>query len=210
MNLQKKLLNEVCNICEGKGLVPIELDGVVRYKSCKCVIERKKERVMGFFKDCRFENTTPRNEIQRKLYELMMNEPLSSYFIFGNVRTGKTHFAACLYNHIFDNFTEKILWINDRELKRSFRRAELDMNEVDIIEDIRNRNLLYLFLDDLGKVIPSDFVLQEYYRLIDEIYVHRCGLCITSIFSIKELAKIYGISITRRIEDICNYIVHLK
>jgi DNA replication protein DnaC len=213
----KKLLNEdeqaKCkfNICNGSGWISfIDSEGVERWKPCKCLIDRRKEKILGFFKDVDLFKTEPQNESQRKALETVKVNPYGSYYIFGEIRTGKTHLMAGIYNYVYDNITQKIEWYRDKDLKEFFRECEMGMNDLDVITDIKEKRKVMIFLDDLGKVELNDFVRQEFYEFIDEVYVQKCKMVLTSVFGLEELVNLYGVSVVRRIEDIVDNIIKIK
>jgi len=206
---EKVLLSRYrCDICHDRGDIYDEEKKTV--VMCKCRKEKIKEDKLGeMFKDVKLYDIKPQNESQKTALNVFKLNPLGSYYIFGDIRTGKTHFSAGLFNYTIDNVTAKLNWYKEKELKELFRESELH-NEKSIAKKVKYGDLKAIFIDDLGKAVTNDFILQEMYCLIDEIYIRKRRLVITSVFPLEELVNPYGASIVRRIEDIMDAIIKVK
>jgi len=145
---------------------------------------------------------------QSKALLEMGNSPTESYFLYGKYGTGKTHIAALLYEVLaYWKLARGYVWIPEVELKEDFRKATVEDGYFPKISVARiNRgSIKSLFIDDMGKVKPSDFYRQELYGIIDTIYRQNRQLVITSNYSLAQLShpKELGVGICRRIQDVC-------
>lgn len=143
----------------------------------------------------------------------------SSFYIMGDVGTGKTHLAIGLALELFLNkyikneceyltTYKKITFEPATELflklKNSFNNLE---NEIDILDKIDSVDLL--ILDDIGTDKVSDWSRQIVYTIVDRRYRNMKQLIITSNLSLDEFATRYDDRIASRIVEM-GHIINLK
>lgn len=178
---------------------------------CQCHFRKLKEMFFGKeFVDKTLENYIPKNNLQLKAKEQLTKEPLKSYFIFGEVGTGKTHLIAGLYDKYWDLSTwhETSVW-KELDLIRDLRLFELGKIQINIFQEIRLGNIKRFFLDDIAKTKMTEFQLQELFGIFDDLYRFQCQIVITSNHNLEYLTNILGGAIVRRIDDMCE-VVELK
>lgn len=193
------------------------MQGQKGYYKCNCVIKQLQKAVLGErFIGASLDNYVPKNDSQKRAKGLLLSHPHGNFFLHGTLRAGKTHLLSALYSHaLIKEKKDDAVFVTDKDLKRAFLEKELDLKAgYDFIptsvtvDDIRSGRLKTLFWDDIGKVKISDFVRQEIFALVDEIYKHKTRLVASSNFSLQELASeaMLGPSIVRRIDDVCQAI----
>lgn len=144
--------------------------------------------------------------------------PLGSYFVYGEVHTGKTVWAAWMMleaekdrylhpghweSHILFFKTSEIL----NDLKSCFDNPLRDGDA--FLDQLAQAD--FLVLDDFGSERPTDWVLGILYLLIDRRYENMKHTIFTSNHSLEEIAEKFGDDrITSRIERMCNEIYELK
>lgn len=199
-------VKEKCLICGGIGYV-INKDGSAR--ECKCKRDTYKQGVLGRFWDVDIMTAKPIGKCQEQHLKKIQAKPNGNYIMWGQVRTGKTHFMAGLYNWYFDNVSHAVKWHREKDIKDSLQAGLID--KVPTIRDmVKTGTVGKVFIEDLGKVEISTSYAQELYEFIDEIYIRKCGLCMTTVWSLEKLLSIYGASIIRRLEDVVDDVLEFK
>jgi len=199
--------------CEKCGSV-IEFwkDGQCYVVSCPCQLVDYKRLVLGErFANIRLEDIKPRTSRQAEIKCMFLKKPMDSYFLWGELNTGKSHFLASLYDYAVDHdYLHEARFFTDRELKRDLIDFEMDRLGDRIptfsVDFLRQGVVRQVFWDDIGKVKISEFVQQEIFAIVDEIFRRNLKLACTSNFSLDELGEILGNPIVRRITDICKVI----
>lgn len=189
--------------CDGSGFVPRSDGEYDIVKICRCVKLAKRLKHLGeMFYRVELESIQPRSVGQERLKALLLQNPVVGVFLFGPVRSGKTHFFSAMYNH-WDDKSSRVKYLNDGMLKDELRNAELNGNFqyfIDLVSDYD-----HFFIDDAGKTVMSEFHRSALFRFFDELYKQKKHIFITSNFSLAELSdeKYWGSPIGRRIEDMC-------
>jgi DNA replication protein DnaC len=213
----QKILNELeksvifcepeCKTCGDSGYIVVNNQIV---KPCKCKLQKVLFLQIGELASNELQKVIPRPN-QVKAVNRMLSEPFKSYVLLGNVRTGKTFLASSLYCHIIYNYLlpyESVIWLNDVELKNILLDRTYE-NGSFFITKIKERIMKMIFIDDFGKAITSDIYLEQLFYFFDCILNYKTKLVLTSIMNFEKINSIYGASITRRIEDIADYIFQL-
>lgn len=176
-------------------------------KSVKKTVEKKGEvyglNSINIQVSCplRFKDAIP-EKLDKRIKELMVKtEDTRSFYLYGNIGTGKTYAAyaiAKLYyvNKIGVCVHSFIDLLND--IKKSFGSPDSD----EYINDLLFSEEVFI-LDDLGAEKITDWSLEILFRLINHRYEHLMPLIITSNLNLKELSspKYYGDRITSRIVE---------
>ena len=209
------LLNEEKR-CEKCGAVTLfTKDGYTYYAFCPCELLKFKTLALGKrFASVKLEDIKPRNSRQAEIKRLLLKKPMGNYFFWGELSSGKSHFLAGLYNYAMDhNYLDEIRFFTDRELKKDLVDFEMDRlgDRVPVftIDYLREGRIQQVFWDDIGKVKVSEFVQQEIFSVVDEVYRRDLRLVAASNYNLDELAEILGVfgnAIVRRINDICKVI----
>lgn len=141
---------------------------------------------------------------------------LGSYFIYGEVHTGKTVLAAFM---LLRALKEKYLKATNDLLK--FRKTSEIIEGIKSCFDDPEKDMTayidalteadFLVLDDFGSERPTDFVLGVLYSLVDQRYEKLKTTIFTSNHSLDEIAEKFGDDrITSRIERMCKIIHKTK
>lgn len=197
-----------CEVCQDKLIVYDESIGT--YRDCKCKLKVIRQRYLGNLSSVDLTKIVPQNDQQKKALEVVKANPFRSYMFTGTIRAGKTYFMAGLHNYIQEFYTKKVAWFSDYDLKQMF--VQIEMNNFpsdDLVTKVKKGDVKVVFIDDLGKATVSDCYMQGLFHLVDELMKREVKFCTTAIISLEEMAKIYGISITRRIEDLTETIINL-
>lgn len=205
-----KTMDNKCEKCfDTPGWIIEKKDGISRAKRCTCFYKNIKNIVLGErYKNCLLSTYKPQNKTQAKIMKAIKANPKGSYFLFGDYRSGKTHLMASQFASLL--IEEKLAnarWVEEVRLIKELRQKQIEdyyQPCVDIVS-VEKANFLHLFIDDLGKTKPTEFVRQELYCLLNAVYKRNFCLSITSNFSLEVLGQedFLGGAIVRRIEDIC-------
>ena len=142
-----------------------------------------------------------------------IRETRRGIYIHGSVGTGKTHIAYSLHNYYtkerkVGDEVHKIhrgIFINASELfsemKKDFDRKD---KEHPMEELVQSRKLL--FIDDIGAEKLSEWVISEFYLLLNHRYNEMLPTIFTSNLSPDELSERLGERITSRIIGMCDVV----
>ena len=202
--------SERCPYC-GKPYDPIEVPSlggegtvVIGHKICHCAdaekerikrlqdenerIEReqKKKRIKAYKKagiKPRFMEA--KSDTAKDIYDLVKHG--TGAYIVGNVGTGKTHLASAVARLAIDDGMSTI--VTDTldilaSLKATFG---TDESEDDVLSRLSRCKLLVI--DDLGKEAPTDWVLSQVFRIVNDRYEQMRPVIVTTQFSRPELIE---------------------
>lgn len=130
-------------------------------------------------------------------------------YIFGKVGTGKTHILYAIKKKVRDGGGTMLIWNVANllyEIKQDFSRDD----KRDPIDDLCGESAkifprIYA-LDDIGAEKPSDFVIETLYRIINDFYVDKRPIILTSNYSLGELAERIGERTASRIAEMCSIV----
>ncbi|MCK5022563.1 MAG: ATP-binding protein [Candidatus Aenigmarchaeota archaeon] len=161
-------------------------------------------------------NFTPRLKRDMETIEPPKLPKLQSYFVYGEVHTGKTVWAAFMLLE-----AEKQAYLNATNHSIKFRKTSEILQGIkslfnnpeksveDYVEALSEAD--FLVLDDFGSERPTDWVLGLLYLLIDRRYENMKTTIFTSNHSLDEIAEKFGDDrITSRIERMCKIIHKTK
>jgi len=141
-------------------------------------------------------------------YVEKMRETRKGIYIHGSVGTGKTHIVYGIVEHL-QEIPLKSWFLNTTELfadmKKDFDRQPYDKKRWD------DRMMEYrgvLVFDDIGAERPTDYVLEQFYLIINKRYNEMLPIIFTSNHSLGELSEKVGDRIASRIVEMCD-VVHL-
>ena len=142
---------------------------------------------------------------------------LGSYFVHGEVSTGKTVWAAFMmlkaYKQQYLNATSgHIVFFKTSEILNDIKACydNPDRDEQAFLKQLSEAD--FLVLDDFGSERPTDWALGILYLLVDRRYENMKHTIFTSNLSLDEIAEKFGDDrITSRIERMCGEnIFHLS
>ena len=127
----------------------------------------------------------------------------SGLILVGSAGTGKTHLAAAISNYLVKELYVPVCFWNYSEaldhIRRSFR--DNSGNAEDIIQKMIDSPLLVL--DDLGKEKRSEWGDEQMYRIINNRYIDKKPIVITSNFDIEQLLDMLDQSVISRLFGTC-------
>lgn len=138
----------------------------------------------------------------KKIFEAM-KESRKGLYIFGKVGTGKTHIVYALYKQC-QKLKFKCRFYNSIDIldkiKDDYRNS--DVYNLKSILDYKG----LLIIDDIGAEKITDWVLETFYRIVNQRYENMLPVIFTSNFSLDELADRLGERIPSRIVGSCEII----
>jgi len=143
-----------------------------------------------------------------------IKETRRGIYIHGSVGTGKTHIAYALLSACKKDISaggevvgteSSATFINASEffaeMKRDFDRKEKTYPMENLMQ---SRKLL--FIDDIGAEKLSEWVISEFYLLLNHRYNEMLPTIFTSNLSLDELSEKFGERITSRIAGMCDVV----
>ena len=148
---------------------------------CVCITERRiRERLESvplIYRDVNVKNLIPQPHIHEKQAEairLIQENPERSFAFVGDFGKGKTHFFYALHNHavisgrkVYANTLMALVAEYQSVINRSMA-GELNVKASITGEDLRQQTRkVSLFLDDIDKAKPTEYVAQLVFDLVD-------------------------------------------
>ena len=145
-------------------------------------------------------------EVMQKIYDWLSKEKSIFYFC-GNVGTGKTYFAASLWNYLEEK----------KQNLRAYRESEFFSEIKKVIsqdwdygcEIKRLCESKWLILDDMGTSQMTDWQKEVLFTLIDTRISNGLPTLITSNLSLQDVKEILGDRVFSRLRSIKNTIIQL-
>ena len=152
----------------------------------------------------------PRVQKELSEYEFKKCE-LKSYYIWGEIGTGKTLYANHLYveahkQSYLDGGRLDVLFYKMYEIINKLKDTFSDYKQYREIMD-RLMTVDVLIIDDFGSSKESEWLIDTIYQIIDYRYEYQKVTIITSNGSLNDISRIFGDDrIPRRIEAMCEII----
>lgn len=160
------------------------------------------------FRECSFDNFDKSYEetAYKTALSFAKNFPEndgSGLILVGPAGTGKTHLAAAISNYLVKDLYVPVCFWNYSEALDSIRRSFRDNSgsAEDIIQKMIDSPLLVL--DDLGKEKRSEWSDEQMYRIINNRYIDRKPIVITSNFDLEHLLDMLDRSVISRLFGTC-------
>lgn len=146
--------------------------------------------------------------IAPKYHDSVSLKPLKSYFLYGDIGTGKTYEAAGLAREALRQGLTTRFYSMARLFDAILGYDRHDPSDY-TLSSIRNCG--FLVIDDLGKEKLTEWKYEQLFEVIDHRYGHEKMTCITSNYSLSELAdkwgeNIGGQAIVSRIAEMCSVV----
>lgn len=170
--------------------------------------EYRRTMVGERFCDIIYSEIKPRNKRQADILEYINKNPGESYYLWGDVGTGKSHIMIGLWERdIRLGGRHDTVYIIDTELRsRLLGRIKDKTVFVPISTEALQEGIQHVFIDDLGKSKVSEYYQEQMFAIINEMYRSSIRLVMSSNYSLDELSQIYTAGTIRRIENICEVI----
>lgn len=189
--------------------------GAVR---CACAIGRlRQERIARQlslipprYAQARLETLAPdgRHPTQVELVYFAKANPEHSFFICGKQDVGKTHILWSIYHHLISQdvpaFASSLFDLVE-SVKMAIGRGEAVSR---LIPEMETHERMAIFLDDVNKARPTEFVAELMFNLLDRVYRNNHQLVVTSQLRPDDLVEYfddkfgsYGGPIVRRMRN---------
>lgn len=139
-------------------------------------------RIDARYREIDLKTIEPRNDLHAKQEEIiaqMKKRPFDSYYFCGTNDTGKTAFLWALYRHSvragrFPFVTTLADWV--KTCQEAIKTGAI----MSIAEFQQSERPYSIFIDDLDKARPTEYVAELLYHLIDAVYRHKHQLVVTT------------------------------
>lgn len=186
-------------------------------KPCVCRLEKIRQTKLSAippkFADFTLANLKPINDKQREVLPQMKASPLTNYFFGGRFGVGKTVLMWTLYREAVMNDRRVIACTLSELMDEHYRFIQASKNGTELkyprisAEDLRQTHTKFsIFLDDVDKAKPSEYVSQEIFELADAIYAFGHQVVVTTNLTVSGLVthfersdERYGGAIVRRL-----------
>lgn len=178
---------------------------------CQCLLDERANKLreklyhqsnVDRYKSMKLETYSPITDRQKQAYNIITQNPINSYYLYGSFGVGKTHLAAGTCHYAIANSSIPSIILSLPMLLHLIRKSMNDNTVVNIEEKLMA--VKYLVIDDIGKERLSDWVQERLYLIIDErwrMYINKTGhTTLTSQHSISQLASRLDSAIVSRIK----------
>lgn len=191
-------------------------------RKCVCVVRRIQAQKLSVippaFKLANLDNLEPdaaRHPKQPAVIDAMRRSPEASYFLAGRFGTGKTYLMWALYRHAVMAGKRTVVCTLSELIGEYHRFIQLSkagqMLQYPRVgaEDLRQQHTRFsIFLDDVDKARPTEYVAEQLFELVDAIYAFGHQIVVTTNLTAAALAQHferaderYGGAIVRRITE---------
>ena len=125
-------------------------------------------------------------------------------YLHGESGTGKTHIAYAIAKHVEDDLHLKVKIYNSPNLFALIRDS-MDGEYRGFMRDLLDYRGL-LIIDDVGAEKPTEWVFEQFYRLVNTRYEQKLPVIFTSNLSLQNLAEKLDGRIPSRIVEMCEVI----
>ena len=185
---------------------------------CDCHRTEKKRVLMRRAKfpekhiGCTVSGYTPKTQNERVAKTAVMawvkgyKPGCSGLYLFGDAGGGKTHLLVAVGKALIEHFDAEVLYVSTAEMvartKAQFNRNDNDFEPYDTPFD-EAAEAEVLLLDDIGSEKPSEWLLEQMYRLINTRYNAMRTTLITSNLNLQTFESNFDARIADRIHEMC-------
>lgn len=200
-----------CTRCEGVGMYFHPSGGVAH---CDCHFAEKKRALMrrACFPHKHIGSTVagyaPENEAERLVKRVVtawvknFKPGCPGLYLYGAAGTGKTHLLVAAGKAIIDQYSAAVLYASTAELvaraKAQFGKGA-DADAPSPFDEAADAEVL--LLDDIGTEKPSEWLLEQMYRLFNTRYNDGLTTLLTSNVSLESFEANYDARIADRIHE---------
>lgn len=214
-SIPNSTLTEPCLECYGSGMMVTETGA----KPCGCRMSEVEAKLLAkippAFAHGDLATLEPRVD-QRAIVERMRANPAGSYIFAGRFGTGKSLLMWALYREAVKTNPMRIVACTLSELMDEYRKT-FDNPEflprIGAYELRRNGPKYSLFLDDIDKARPTEYVGEQVFELTDAIYAFQHQIVATTNLSVPKLIEHferaderYGGAIVRRLLEVAEIV----
>lgn len=201
-----ELNNYDCQVCKDREIVVVEVADDWVARECKCKEQKRMRRIIkssGLTEELKkytFGNFSPRPKQElmfKTAYTYVKDYPeikearCKGLAFTGTVGVGKTHLLAAIANNLL---SKKIIvcFVNTPELIDELRESQFkDSNKMEKQLDIIKKSEVIIF-DDLAKEKTSEWVQNQYYKIINHRYINGLATLFSTNCSMEELEDKLG------------------
>lgn len=215
MSLESRQIyaDPTCTKCEGVGMYHHPEGGVAH---CDCHFAEKKRVLMrrAGFPQKHIGSTVaayaPDNEAERMVKRVVtawvknFKAGCQGLYLYGAAGTGKTHLLVAIGKALVDHYGAEVLYASTAELVARAK-AQFSKNaDADILNPFDEASeAQVLLLDDIGTEKPSEWLLEQMYRLINSRYNNNLTTLLTSNVCLETFEASYDSRIADRIYSMC-------
>jgi DNA replication protein DnaC len=191
-----------CPICEDREIVLVEQDdGSVSARNCECKLKKVQKRMFrasGLTEEqarltLNDYNTSPDTmkmyQMVKRYIERQAWKDNNGFALFGSVGAGKTMLAQIIASEVMKSKLS-VIFVPTTSLMAELRASQFSEDRSDFeqrIDKLINADMV--IFDDVGKEKPTEWVQNQYFRIIDGRYNARKTTGFTSNYEFGELAN---------------------
>lgn len=204
-----------CPDCQDTGYLT---DGNGHSEKCHCF---RQQEISILYAQSNIQDLIARENFSTLSYEYYQNEDLRRFeaavaisksfvqnfkkdyhnlFFYGTVGTGKSFLSGCIARELLQS-GNSVIYFSASALFETLAHYSFDMKSkdslYDLYEDLYNCDLL--IMDDLGTEITNSFVTSQLFSCLNERYLRRKAVIISTNLSLEELRDRYSDRIFSRI-----------
>lgn len=216
----------ICDLCKDSGRIYFTEEHFGKkyesHKKCVCVLEnirrKKLSAIPPKFEGVLLSALKPdvrKHARQAEYIPFIQANPTRSYFLGGKFGTGKTMMMWALYRDAVERDRRTVVCTLTELLTEYKKAINASTNHLEpfyprlVAEDLRqNHTKFSIFLDDVDKAKPTEYVAEQVFELANAIYDFQHQIVITTNLSVKGLGDYferaderYGGAIVRRFVD---------
>jgi DNA replication protein DnaC len=196
-----ELIEYDCPKCEDREIVLIEQeDGLLSARNCECKaqkIQKRMFRASGLNEEqARLmiddykpsQDTMKMFQMAKRYIDLQEWEEGKGFALFGSVGIGKTMLAQIIASEIMRS-KKSVIFVPTTSLMAELRSSQFSEDRSDFEQRIEKLiNVDVVIFDDVGKEKPTEWVQNQYFRIIDGRYNNKKTTGFTSNYEFGELA----------------------
>lgn len=125
----------------------------------------------------------------------------------GTVGVGKTHLVAAIINNLMVKKGIIPMFVNTPDLIAELRDAQFKEGEESLANKLNKiKDCPLVCFDDLAKERMTDWVREQYYRIINYRYINKLPVLVTTNCSIDELDEKLGDATASRLVAMCEVV----
>lgn len=162
---------------------------------------RGKYKTPAIFEGYDFDFYEVENESQKQALNSVLdyNKNIVQYFLngtnlilLGNYGTGKTMLMSILCNKIVEDYLFDAKFVNGVDLVNKIKSTYHDTSTVSALQMAEYyRNVEFLFIDDIDKLKPSEYVRELMYSIVNYRIENELPIIISANHSLEDLDEMY-------------------